>query len=290
MTKKILVTGANGQLGSELKVVSKDFEQYRFDFRDRKGFDLSSEKEIKTALSSTRYDFIINAGAYTAVDKAESDLRTADRVNNKALVHMAKHADPQTKLIHVSSDYVYHSRGDKPIQEHDSTNPKGVYAITKLNGENNLLKNRPDALIIRTSWVYSSFGNNFVKTMLRLGRERSELNIVSDQYGTPTYARDLAQAIMDIIQLDEKKAPWKSGVYNFSNSGLTNWADFAREIFRQAKINCNVGETTTKAYNAPAPRPLWSMMCKQKIQRDFHLEIHPWKESLRRCLDELGIA
>ncbi len=286
---RILVSGSTGQLGQELRYIARQYPSFTFDFKNRKGFDLSSERSINQVLS-TPYDYFINAGAYTAVDKAESDKKTAFQVNAKALDHIGKYAQARTKIIHISSDYVYHNDPNRPLLESDPTKAKGVYARSKLDGENYLLKRRPDALVIRTSWVYSSFGNNFVKTMLKLGQSRDELNIVADQYGTPTYARDIAETIMHMIInmgiSTYTKSP-KSGVYNFSNAGLTNWADFARAIFKNKGISCHIGETTTKAYNAPAPRPLWSMMSKEKIQRDFHIKIPNWKQSLHSCLLEL---
>ena len=288
--KKILVSGSTGQLGSELKVVQAAYPQFKIEFRNRKQLNLASEKSIKSNLAKN-YDVFINAGAYTAVDKAESELSKVRAVNTTALKHIAKHAPKTTKIIHISSDYVYHIDSDNLLQETDKTEPKGKYAKTKLAGEQFLLKKRPDSIILRTSWVYSSFGNNFVKTMLRLGKDRESLNIVADQYGSPTYARDLAKAILDIIaeydQPNIQQLP-KQGIYNYSNLGMTNWSEFAKEIFRQKKIKCKVGTTTTKAFNAPAPRPLWSMMSKQKFQETFYQDIPHWKKSLRRCLDQLN--
>ena len=286
---RILVSGSTGQLGQELQHIAPQYSNFRFDFKNRKSLDLSSENQIKQTLQ-TPFDYFINAAAYTAVDKAETDKKTAFQVNATALDHIGKYLSPKTQVIHVSSDYVYNSDPGRPLAESDKTNPKGVYAQSKLKGEKLLMKHRPDAIIVRTSWVYSTFGNNFVKTMLRLGASRDGLNIVADQYGSPTYARDLAVAILDIIQNRkfETFAPSnKAGIYNFANWGLTNWADLARTIFDESNIDCKVSETTTKAYNAPAPRPLWSMMSKQRIQRDFHLQIPNWKKSLQSCLKEL---
>jgi len=286
----VLVSGSTGQLGQELRAISKNYPILSFTFKDRKALDLSSEQSIKKNLRNS-YNYFINAGAYTAVDKAEKDKKNARIVNATALKYIAEHASPKTKLIHISSDYVYHTNPGRPLTETDKTNPQGIYAKTKLAGENHLLRKRPDALVIRTSWVYSSFGNNFVKTMLRLGKKLENLNIVADQYGAPTYARDLAECLVQLI-LREKIETYnqlpKQGVFNYSNHGLTNWSEFAKEIFTISKTKCTVGTTTTKAFNAPAPRPLWSMMSKEKIQENFHLEIPHWKKSLRRCLEELG--
>lgn len=289
----ILISGSTGQLGSELQVLQKQYPHYNCYFKNRKELDLSKTKTIKDNLKERNYDVFVNAAAYTAVDKAEQETKIATAVNALALKTIAKEAVPHTKIIHVSSDYVYHLEPGRPLLESDMEKPQGVYAKTKLEGEQYLLSQRPDSLVIRTSWVYSSFGNNFVKTMLRLGKERDQLTIVADQLGTPTYARDLAQTIYDMIDridMPNYDNTPKSGIYNYSNLGLTDWSGFAKEIFQQAKIKCEVGQTTTKAYNAPAPRPLWSMMSKEKIQRDFHIEIPHWQKSLTRCLKELGYS
>ncbi len=288
--KKILVSGSTGQLGSELNAIKSDYPQFKIDFRNRKNLNLASEQSIKKNLASN-YDVFINAGAYTAVDKAESEFSKAKAVNATALKHIAKHAPKKTKIIHISSDYVYHIKSEKLLKETDKTEPKGKYGQTKLAGEQFLLKQRPDAIVLRTSWVYSSFGNNFVKTMLRLGKERDSLNIVADQYGSPTYARDLAKAILELIaNYDNPNIQQlnKRGIYNYSNLGMTNWSEFAKEIFKQSKIKCKVGTTTTQAFNAPAPRPLWSMMSKQKFQETFYQDISHWKKSLSRCLGQLN--
>jgi dTDP-4-dehydrorhamnose reductase len=286
---RILVSGSTGQLGQELNHIATHYPSFTFDFKNRKALDLSSEKSIKKALSAP-YDYFINAGAYTAVDKAENDKEAAFQINAKALDQIGKYARPSTRIIHISTDYVYNSDPRRPLLESDQTKAKGIYAQSKLEGENYLLKRRPDAIVLRTSWVYSSFGNNFLKTMLRLGQARDELSIVADQYGTPTYARDIATTIMQMIRnlnTDTYTQSPKSGLYNYANIGLTNWADFAKAIFKMKGISCHIKETTTKAYNAPAPRPLWSMMSKEKIQRDFHIKIPYWQKSLQSCLLEL---
>lgn len=288
---QVLVSGSTGQLGQEFQHLAKKHKaKLQFTFKDRKGLDLSKVASIKNCLK-TEYDFFVNTGAYTAVDKAETDEKRAYLVNSKALEHIAKHSSPKTKLIHISTDYVYHWNPQRPLLESDKTNPQSIYAKSKLAGEKKLLARRKDAIVLRTSWVYSSYGNNFVKTMLRLGKDRDNLNIVSDQLGTPTYARDLANAIIDIMinyDCQNYDAQPKSGIYNYSNLGLTNWSEFAKEIFKQSKIKCKVGETTTKAFNAPAPRPSWSMLSKEKIQSTFQLGIPQWEKSVGTCLRELG--
>lgn len=289
--KTVLVTGSTGQVGSELRHIAAQYPDFKLTFKDRKGMDLTSKDSIRSALENHPYDFLINAAAYTAVDNAETNVRTARQVNSTALNYISQYASKRTKIVHISTDYVYHNDPNRPLKETDKVMPKGIYAQTKLEGEQKLLERRPDSLIMRTSWVYSSYGNNFVKTMLRLGKKMDSLNIVADQYGTPTYARDIANTLMTIIKnrdLETISRIPHNGIFNYSNLGLTNWADFAREIFKQAKIKCSVGETTTAAYGAPAPRPLWSMMSKVKIQQAFHLNIPQWQQSLRKCLLELG--
>lgn len=286
----VLVSGSTGQLGQELQKLSSGHIGYSFDFKSRNTFDLSSTSSIKQALRKKEYDFIINCGAYTAVDKAEKEVKKAFKVNATSLSTIAKYANKKTKIIHISSDYVYHLDLDRPLLETDKTKAVGIYAKSKLEGEQHLLSLRPDSLVIRTSWVYSSFGNNFVKTMLRLGKLKDALTIVSDQYGSPTYAHDIGQTIIHLMNNINSKSvtpELSQGIYNYSNMGMTNWADFAREIFKLSDIDCKVLETDTLSYGAPAPRPLWSLMSKEKIQRNFQLKIPHWKKSLKSCLHEL---
>ncbi len=289
--KTILVTGSTGQVGSELKHISKLYPDLSMTFLNRKQLDLASKASIKSAFANKSYDYCINAAAYTAVDAAETDKKMAHKVNALALSHLASFAPKTTKLIHLSTDYVYHTDPQRPLKETDPVAPQGVYASTKLEGEQRLLAKRPDSVVMRTSWVYSSYGNNFVKTMLRLGQNRDNLNIVADQYGTPTYARDIAHSLLTIIRntgVNNFDDISQDGIFNYSNIGLVNWADFAREIFKLSKLKCQVGETTTALYGAPAPRPLWSLMSKSKIQKAYQLKIPHWKESLKNCLLELG--
>ena len=289
---KVLVTGSTGQLGSELKYLASKHKEIDFQFKNRSQFNLNSKESIVSNLKSNKtLDFVINAGAYTAVDKAETDIRLAKLVNATALKHISEYAPKNTKIIHISSDYVYHVNPGRPLNESDKTNPQSVYAQTKRQGEAHLLRHRPDSIVLRTSWVYSSYGNNFVKSMIRLGKTRNQLSIVNDQLGTPTYARDLAEVLIQIMKRQEIETYGdypKAGIFNYSSLGMTSWDDFAREIFRQTKINCLVGPTSTAAYDAPAPRPLWSMMSKEKIQRTYHIKIPNWKKSLTSCLTELG--
>lgn len=287
MKIKILVSGATGQVGQELQHLAKSYTNLEFHFKDRSTFDLSRPESVKDNLLNSDYDFFINAAAYTAVDKAEDETELAKKVNATALECMSAFTPDHCKLIHISTDYVYNHDPKRPLVEQDPTYPVNVYATTKKQGEDFILQ-RPESIIVRTSWVYSSFGNNFVKTMIRLGKEKDELNIVSDQIGTPTYARDLADALIQIVlhQIKNPDSDFK-GIYNYSNAGQTNWADFARTIFQKENISCKVNDTTTAEYNAKAPRPLWSVLSKDKIKRSFGLKIDSWEDSLDKCLNEI---
>ncbi len=283
---KILVTGSNGQLGSEIQELSNNYD-YTFYFTDRKTLDISNEQDIKLFVESNNINTIINCAAYTAVDKAESDEKNADKINHLAVKYLAQIAkDKNIKLIHVSTDYVFNGEAHKPYIESDTTNPNGVYGKTKLHGEVALQDINPEnSIIIRTSWVYSSFGANFVKTMLRLGKERDSLGVIFDQVGTPTYARDLAKAILDILPLIKNE---KVSIYNYSNEGVLSWYDFAKEIMRMAKLNCKINPIETKEYPTPATRPHYSLLNKAKIKEEFGITIPFWKDSLDECLKIMG--
>ncbi len=284
--KKVLVSGKTGQLGSELQLISKDNEEFLFDFKSSSELDLSSEESIRSNLQDSAYDFFINAGAYTAVDKAEEEVAQAFAVNGMALYHIGQYIPRTCQLIHISSDYVYHHNPGRPLVESDPTHPQGIYAQSKKQGEEFVISEIPNSIIIRTSWVYSVFGKNFVKTMLCLGQEKDLLSIVEDQVGTPTNARDLAICIIHIIR--QNRPLLKTEIYNFSNLGVTNWAEFAQTIFDIKNIDCKIRGITTVAYNAPAPRPLWSVLSKQKIMDELGAKIDEWEVSLRKCLQELG--
>ena len=282
----ILVTGSNGQLGSEIRELSSEYD-YNFLFTDRSNLDITNSVEVKNFINSNNINAIINCAAYTAVDKAEEDEVNADKINHLAVKYLAQIAkDKNIKLIHVSTDYVFDGENFKPYTEDDRTNPNGVYGKTKLDGEKAIQDINPlNSLIIRTSWVYSSFGNNFVKTMLRLGKERDSLGVIFDQVGTPTYARDLAKAILDIIpNINNEKVE----IYNYSNEGVLSWYDFAKEIMRMAKIDCNINPIETKEYPTPAKRPHYSLLNKSKIKKEFNLTIPFWKDSLDECLKVMG--
>ena len=280
----ILITGSNGQLGSEIRELSSNYS-YTFFFTDRTNIDITSKDSISSFCQTNNINIIINCAAYTAVDKAESDELNADLVNRKAVKKLALvSSELNIKLIHISTDYVFDGRNFKPYCEEFQTNPQGVYGKTKLDGENEMRDINPkNSIIIRTSWVYSSFGNNFVKTMLKLGRERDELNVIFDQVGTPTYAGDLAEAILKIIS-SEKII---SGIYHFSNEGVCSWYDFTKTIHRIAGITCNVKPIESKDFPAKVTRPHYSVLNKAKIKSVYSIEIPYWEDSLEKCIDIL---
>jgi len=282
----ILVTGSNGQLGSELRELSSVYK-YNFFFTSRVELDISNENDIKNFIEKNGINTIVNCAAYTAVDKAEEDKELADIINRKAVKKISKLClQNNIKLIHISTDYVFDGTAYKPSNEAFQTNPKSVYGQTKLDGEKEMIKINPkNSIIIRTSWVYSSFGNNFVKTMLKLGRERDNLGVIFDQVGTPTYARDLAKLILDIIPNIINK---KVEIYNYSNEGTLSWYDFAKEIMKMAKIDCDINPIETYQYPTPASRPHFSLLNKSKIKKEFGIEIPFWKDSLDECLRTLG--
>ena len=285
-TLNILITGSNGQVGSEIKEISKDYS-YNFFFTDRTNIDITNKDDIKSFCEKSSINVIINCAAYTAVDIAETDIENADLVNRKAVKKLALVSEElNIKLIHISTDYVFDGKNFKPYNEEYQTNPQGIYGKTKLDGENEMIKINPkNSIIIRTSWVYSSFGNNFVKTMLRLGKEKESLTVVFDQIGTPTYARDLAKVILDIIpQINNSKVE----IYNYSNEGVLSWYDFAKEIMKMAKLNCKISPIETFQYPTPAVRPHFSLLNKSKIKSAFNIEIPYWKDSLDACLRKLG--
>ncbi len=282
----ILVTGSNGQLGSEIKELSSSYA-YNFFFTDRDTLDISNEQDIKNFVASNNINTIINCAAYTAVDKAEEDEVNANKINHLAVKYIAQIAkDKNIKLIHISTDYVFDGKNYKPYSEDDTTNPNGIYGKTKLDGEKAMISINPlNSIIIRTSWVYSSFGANFVKTMLKLGKEKEQLGVIFDQVGTPTYARDLAKAILDILPSVKNE---NVSIYNYSNEGVLSWYDFAKEIMRMAKLECKVNPIETKEYPTPATRPHYSLLNKSKIKEEFGIIVPYYKDSLDECLRVMG--
>lgn len=284
----IIVTGSNGQLGHEFRRIAIEQEEYEFLFTTRESMDITNPEEVQNIFSKWRPQYCINCAAYTAVDKAETEIEEAYAINEKAIQHLIKACNNSaTKLINYSTDYIYDSVNDHPIQEDDPSQPRSVYGQSKRAGEIQLENSTIEWINLRVSWLYSTYKNNFVKTMLRLGRERDELSIVSDQIGTPTYARDLAEDTIKIISQIQNNNNGLGRHYNYSNMSTTNWADFARTIFRLENIDCKVLNTTTQAYGAPAPRPLWSIMDKSRILNQWNLELKMWEDSLISCLNDL---
>lgn len=286
----ILVTGANGQVGSELQFLATQFSDFEFLFTNTQTLDLTDNTAIQAMFKQHQFDYCINCAAYTAVDKAEETIDLAQKVNATAVGYLAKACkEYNTQLIHLSTDYVYHSETiNRPYREDDATNPQGVYAATKLKGDLIATQTLDNAIILRTSWVYSSFGNNFVKTMIRLGRKLDNLRVIYDQIGTPTYARDLALAILTIINKIEKgEVENYGGIYHFSNEGVTSWYDFALAIFDIKGIEIEVAPIETKDYPTPAKRPHFSLMNKEKIRSTFDMTIPYWRTALSDCLELL---
>ena len=280
----ILVTGCNGQLGKELQVLAESFPEYHFVFASREDLKLHHFELVENFFLAAKPQYCINCAAYTAVDKAEAEQELAMLVNSKAVGNLAAVCKKyQTKLIHISTDYVFDGESEIPYSEEDSTDPINIYGASKLLGEQFCMKENPDAIIIRTSWVYSSFGHNFVKTMMRLMNERNELSVVSDQVGSPTYAADLAKAILTIISFGK----WEAGIYHYSNEGKISWFEFAQEIKKLTKSKTIVKPILTAEYPTPAKRPKFSLLNKEKIRSVFHIQIVEWKISLKKCIELL---
>lgn len=282
--KKILVTGANGQLGQCLQKISSQFEEFEFIFTDSETLDITIKEEVNDFFWQNAPDFCINAAAYTAVDLAETDVEKAFLVNADGAENLAEAcSENNAQFIHVSTDYVFDGENNLAYTEEDFTNPVGVYGASKLAGDELALEVNPCSVILRTSWVYSEFGKNFVKTMLNLFAAKEELNIVADQFGQPTNANDLAEAIMKIIK-SEKITP---GIFNFSNLGRISWFDFAEKIaeLSEAKIKLNAIETSQ--YPTPAKRPKNSVLDLDKISKTYAIQLKPWEESLEGCVQIL---
>ncbi len=288
---RILVIGKNSQLGQSInKLINENKYDDEFVFVGRGELDLSKEESIASYFDNNNFDVIVNCAAYTQVDKAEEEMNLADQVNHlavKKLVGVAK--EQQAKLIHISTDYVFDGESDKPYKETDATNPINIYGETKLKGEQVVQEIMPiNAIIIRTSWLYSEYGNNFVDTMLRLGKERDELNVVNDQIGSPTYATNLAYVILEIIQnTGFKEVDQATQIYHYSNKGEISWYEFAREVFKVAEIECKVKPMSTEQYPALANRPKNTVMNMDKIISNLNVSIFSWHDSLRTCLYRL---
>lgn len=284
---QVLVTGANGQLGSELQYLSQT-SVFDFVFTDVAELDICDYKALDTFFKEHDFYFAINCAAYTAVDKAESDQDLARKINVEAVRNLATVCNAHdVYLIHVSTDFVFSGRAYLPLTESDVPEPLGVYGKTKYEGELLARQTHPLTLIIRTSWLYSAYGNNFVKTMIKLGKERPELGVIYDQTGTPTYARDLASAIMQIMTVTEQQKISDQDfgrVYHYSNEGVASWYDFANAIFSIAEIDVKLKPIRTEAYPTPAKRPHYSVMDKSLIKNTFGIQIPHWRESLEKCM------
>ncbi|HZL11209.1 MAG TPA: dTDP-4-dehydrorhamnose reductase [Prolixibacteraceae bacterium] len=278
----ILVTGANGQLGSEIRKISGLFPEMNFSFTDVAELDITNTEKVTEFLSGFKPEFLVNCAAYTNVDKAETDIPTSTLLNATAVGILAEQsAKVGCKIIHISTDYVYDGKGPRPYKEDNPVDPQSAYGKTKLEGEILCQKYNSESLIIRTSWLYSAFGNNFVKTMVRLGNERPELGVIADQIGTPTNAADLARVILTIISNSVKgDKAFVSGIYHYSNEGVTSWYDFTKAIFEIARINCLVKPIATEDYPSPVQRPPYSVMNKSKIKLIFGIQIPHWRDSL----------
>ena len=283
----ILVTGANGQLASEIQEISSHFPGYKFFFLSRHELPIEDDIELRKFFDQQQIHFCINCAAYTAVDKAESEKERAFEINADAVGNLASICNAhQTKLIHISTDYVYDGNLQKPLEEDNAVAPLNVYGQSKLLGEELALNKNPATLIIRTSWVYSTYGNNFVKTMLRLLKEKEEINVVSDQFGSPTYAADLASVIMQLIEKFEKGATF-SGIYNYCNEGIISWFEFAEEIKKATKLGCIINPVAASDYKTAAQRPHYSVLNTEKIRKILEEPIPNWKVSLLKCLAKL---
>jgi dTDP-4-dehydrorhamnose reductase len=282
---KILITGADGQLGSEFKVLSTAYPDFEFTFLSRKELSITDETAINDFFASLKPHYCVNCAAYTAVDRAESEKDLAFLVNGKAPGLLASASRTNgTKLIHISTDYVFNGNATEPYHEEDNVDPVNLYGQSKRMGEELVRESNAESIIIRTSWVYSSFGNNFVKTMMRLMKEREVLGVVNDQFGSPTYAADLAQAVMTIIG----SGKWAPGIYHYSNEGSISWFDFAVEIRNLIHSPCQVNPISTSSYPTPAKRPGYSVFRKDKIKEVYEINIPSWEESLKGCIAKLN--
>ncbi|MDD2286551.1 MAG: dTDP-4-dehydrorhamnose reductase [Paludibacter sp.] len=283
--KTVLVTGSKGQLGNEIQVLSASYPQFDFIFTDVDELDICNQQAVDTFFAAHKIDFLLNCAAYTAVDKAEEDVELSYLINEKALGFLGKAAVRYgVKIVHVSTDYVFDGKSYLPYTEDMPVCPATVYGKSKLAGEQLLKDVCPGSVIVRTSWLYSSFGNNFVKTMIRLGRERDSLNVIFDQVGTPTYAADLADALLQVISAD-KCVP---GIYHYSNEGVCSWYDFTISIHKIAGINCRVLPIESKDYPAKTPRPHYSVLNKSKIKSVYNIQIPHWEDGLQRCMTILA--
>lgn len=282
---KILVTGSKGQLGSEIQFLSNNYD-YEFIFTGAEELDITDKTKVYKFLVSNEINTIINCAAYTAVDRAETEVEIADKVNHFAVKYLAESAkELKIKLVHVSTDYVFNGEAFQPYTEDSPCDPQSVYGLTKRAGEEALISLKlPNSIIVRTSWVYSTFGNNFLKTIIRLGKEKSGINVVVDQIGTPTYARDLAACILEILP---KISTEETQIYHFSDEGVCSWYDFAMAIIELRGFSCQINPIPSSQYPTPTKRPFYSIMSKSKIKTEFGVQIPYWRDSLYRCIENL---
>jgi dTDP-4-dehydrorhamnose reductase len=285
--RKILVTGSNGQLGNEIRTLADAYPGFDFIFTDVGELDITNEAAIEAMVDEKSPEAIINCAAYTAVDKAEKEDDLAFLINAEAAGNLARVAGRHgLVLIHVSTDYVFDGEGHRPYREDDPTNPVSIYARSKHAGELQVQNHGSTALIIRTSWLYSEFGNNFVKTIMKYGKERGQMNVVFDQVGSPTYARDLADAILQILQKNEIQEG--VDIFHYANEGVCSWYDFAKAIIEFSGISCKINPIESGEYPTPAPRPHYSVFNKAKIKSRFGIEIPYWRDSLRVCMERIA--
>ena len=287
---KIVVTGANGQLGRSIRRLSVERRELDFIFTDIDSLDIGNRDAVLAFAETHPVDFIVNCAAYTAVDKAEEEEEQCRRINTDAVAYLGEAAQHiGARILHVSTDYVFGGDSYMPYQESDPVSPTSVYGRTKLAGEKALSAVCPDAIIVRTAWLYSEYGHNFMKTMLRLGAERPEIRVVNDQIGSPTYAGDLAEAILSLLE-KERQGEQNSGIYHYTNEGVCSWYDFAHSIIRIAGLPAKVIPIPTREYPTAAKRPAYSVLSKEKIKREYHWVIPHWEDSLRKCLANMNVV
>jgi len=286
---RVLITGSNGQLGSEIKKLATNYSKLDFIFKDLPELDICNFEALQAFIMDNNINAVINCAAYTAVDKAEEDAEIAEKVNSKGVINIVNALQTVNgKLIHISTDYVFDGDHFLPYKETDPVSPVGVYGETKRAGELAVINSDIDSIVIRTSWLYSSNGNNFVKTMLRLGKEKESLGVIFDQVGTPTYARDLAKTCLEILTgVNALKISKNGNLYHYSNEGVASWYDFAISIMELGGVNCKVKPIQTRDYLTLAKRPQYSVLNKSKIKTDFKIEIPYWRDSLKDCIEKI---
>ena len=286
---KVLIIGSNGQLGSEIKEIATKYSKLDFIFKDLPELDICNFEALQAFIMDNNINAIINCAAYTAVDKAEEDAEIAEKVNSKGVINIVNALQTVNgKLIHISTDYVFDGNHFLPYKETDPVSPIGVYGETKRAGELAVINSDIDSIVIRTSWLYSAYGNNFVKTMMRLGKEKERLNVIFDQIGTPTFAGDLANTCLAILSNEQNRIDKAGKVYHFSNEGVASWYDFATAVMKINKLDCEVLPIETKDYPTLAKRPHYSVLNKAKIKQNFKITIPYWRDSLEECIQKLN--